>query len=215
MAETTAMMDDTEDVALNFGEEDSPTRQRKLKHPIAVIFHLVFRLAAILAYLLCGWFSSSFIANFVVIVLLLSMDFWTVKNISGRLLVGLRWWNHVDEDGKSHWIFESRKGAAAKTKVHVAEVRIFWLSLVICEVIWIVFFFGTIFTLNFKWFMVVLVGILLNGANLYGYIRCKLGGKKQLSSAASNFLGQQVFRSMLASIGKQKETPATAPTMPT
>ena len=28
---------------------------------------------------------------------------------TGRLLVGLRWWNYVDEDGKSHWVFESRK----------------------------------------------------------------------------------------------------------
>ena len=27
----------------------------------------------------------------------------------GRLLVGLRWWNYVDEDGKSHWIYEARK----------------------------------------------------------------------------------------------------------
>ena len=27
----------------------------------------------------------------------------------GRLLVGLRWWNYVDDEGKSHWIFESRK----------------------------------------------------------------------------------------------------------
>ena len=37
------------------------------------------------------------------------MDFWTVKNITGRLLVGLRWWNHIDENGQSKWIFENRK----------------------------------------------------------------------------------------------------------
>ena len=24
-------------------------------------------------------------------------------------MVGLRWWNQIDEDGKSHWIFEARK----------------------------------------------------------------------------------------------------------
>ena len=72
-------------------------------------FHLLFRVAAIIAYLLCGWFSDSFITNFVVIVMLLSFDFWTVKNITGRLLVGLRWWNYVDEDGNSHWVFESKK----------------------------------------------------------------------------------------------------------
>lgn len=66
-------------------------------------------MTAVVAYLLCGWFSDSFITNFVVIVLLLSFDFWTVKNVSGRLMVGLRWWNYVDEDGNSHWVFESRK----------------------------------------------------------------------------------------------------------
>jgi hypothetical protein len=49
------------------------------------------------------------VTSFVVIVVLLSIDFWTVKNISGRLLVGLRWWNYVDEDGESHWVFESHK----------------------------------------------------------------------------------------------------------
>lgn len=38
-----------------------------------------------------------------------SMDFWTVKNITGRLLVGLRWWNFVDEEGQNHWKYESAK----------------------------------------------------------------------------------------------------------
>ena len=42
-------------------------------------------------------------------MLLLAADFWTVKNITGRLLVGLRWWNKVNEDGTSEWVFESRK----------------------------------------------------------------------------------------------------------
>ena len=76
---------------------------------MVTVFHLLFRVAAIIAYLLCGWLSDSFITNFVVIVLLLSFDFWTVKNVTGRLLVGLRWWNYVDEDGNSHWVFESKK----------------------------------------------------------------------------------------------------------
>lgn len=79
------------------------------RHPYVTLFHLAFRIAAIVVYMLCGWFSNSFIASFVTVVLLLSMDFWTVKNITGRLMVGLRWWNYVDDDGKSHWVFESRK----------------------------------------------------------------------------------------------------------
>jgi len=36
----------------------------------------------------------------------------------------------------------------------------------------------------------------LNGANLYGYVRCKMGSAKKLPSVASSFLGQQVLGSV-------------------
>lgn len=79
------------------------------RHPIVTFFHLAFRVSALIVYILCGWFSNSFITSFVTVVLLLSMDFWTVKNVTGRLMVGLRWWNYVDDDGKSHWVYETKK----------------------------------------------------------------------------------------------------------
>lgn len=72
-------------------------------------FHIFFRGAALATYIFCGWFSDSFITSFVFVILLLSADFWTVKNITGRLMVGLRWWNHVDDNGVSHWIYESKE----------------------------------------------------------------------------------------------------------
>lgn len=104
-----------------------------------------FQVSSFLVYLLCGLFSSNFIANFVAVVVLLMFDFWTVssfhirpcpitfkwnlpegsahnvtwsrffahhelisqtKNISGRLLVGLRYWNEVTDQG-SNWRFET------------------------------------------------------------------------------------------------------------
>lgn len=39
-------------------------------------------------------------------VLLAALDFWVVKNVSGRILVGLRWWNEIDDNGESVWRFE-------------------------------------------------------------------------------------------------------------
>lgn len=195
-------MNQSDDVVLDFGEEEFD-RERSLKHPVAVFFHLLFKVGTIIVYLLCGWFSDSFITNFVVIVILLSMDFWTVKNISGRLLVGLRWWNYIDEDGKSSWMFESRKGR--KATVTVTESRIFWLSLVVCQALWIVFFFGSVFALNFKWVMVALVGTIMNGANLIGYIRCKWGSGQKISSAAKSFFTAQFIKSMFTS-STPKET---------
>uniref|UniRef100_A0A8B9JCW6 Golgi apparatus membrane protein TVP23 homolog n=1 Tax=Astyanax mexicanus TaxID=7994 RepID=A0A8B9JCW6_ASTMX len=79
------------------------------RHPLATFFHLFFRVSAIIIYLCCDWFSRSFVVSFVTVICLLSCDFWSVKNVTGRLLVGLRWWNQIDEDGRSHWVFEAKK----------------------------------------------------------------------------------------------------------
>jgi len=46
-------------------------------------------------------------------MLLLAADFYYLKNIAGRRLVGLRWWNEVDTgSGDSHWVFESQDRSA-------------------------------------------------------------------------------------------------------
>jgi len=76
-------------------------------HPTAAVFHVAFKLGAVASYLLLGIFTKSFVVQFVLTVTLLAFDFWTVKNVSGRLLVGLRWWNDVDEDGAGTWRFET------------------------------------------------------------------------------------------------------------
>ena len=52
-------------------------------------------------------FVKNFIVTFVITLVLIAADFWTVKNVTGRLLVGLRYWNEPSEDGKSSWRFES------------------------------------------------------------------------------------------------------------
>ena len=49
--------------------------------------------------------------------------------------------------------------------------------------------------------MVVVVGFLMNGANFYGYVRCKLGSKQKISSVARNFLTAQFIRSVSMTIG--------------
>uniref|UniRef100_A0A7N8X1T0 Golgi apparatus membrane protein TVP23 homolog n=1 Tax=Mastacembelus armatus TaxID=205130 RepID=A0A7N8X1T0_9TELE len=177
----------------------SGEKETSLLHPLASFFHLFFRTSAILVYLLCDLLSSRFIVCMVTIILLLSCDFWTVKNISGRLLVGLRWWNQVDEDGKSHWMFESRKVQAEDHQLHfkIAESRIFWLGLIVCPIFWIIFAFSTIFSLKIKWLAVVLMGVVLQWANVYGYVRCKVGGKSNLGNMAKNYLGAQLFKQVM------------------
>uniref|UniRef100_A0A8C9P880 Golgi apparatus membrane protein TVP23 homolog n=1 Tax=Spermophilus dauricus TaxID=99837 RepID=A0A8C9P880_SPEDA len=77
--------DDTEEVSLFDAEEEKTNRPKsKIRHPVASFFHLFFRVSAIIVYLLCELLSSSFIAYMVTIILLLSRDFWAVKNVTGR-----------------------------------------------------------------------------------------------------------------------------------
>ncbi|XDB64263.1 PREDICTED: Golgi apparatus membrane protein TVP23 homolog A isoform X4 [Capra hircus] len=190
-----ALVDDTEDVSLDFGnEEELAFRKAKIRHPVATFFHLFFRVSAIVTYVGCDWFSKSFVGCFVTVLLLLSFDFWSVKNVTGRLMVGLRWWNQIDEDGKSHWIFEARKVSPDMVAATEAEARVFWLGLIVCPMIWIVFFFSSLFSLKLKWLALVIAGISLQAANLYGYVLCKMGGESDVSKITASFLSQTVFQ---------------------
>ncbi|KAL6421778.1 hypothetical protein ACFW04_010957 [Cataglyphis niger] len=190
-----------DDDAIAFGEEEDAQNVNKLKHPYVTLFHLAFRIAAIVVYMLCGWFSNSFIASFVTVVLLLSMDFWTVKNITGRLMVGLRWWNYVDDDGKSHWVFESRKN-----RINAAEARIFWLALILCPLFWSILFIVALFGFKFKWLLLVCIAIVLNGANLYGYIKCKMGNDQNISAATGDFIRKQVMQNVASIMTRSPPT---------
>lgn len=57
------------------------------RHKYVVLFHLLFRISALVVYMFCTWFSDGFITSFVLTIILLALDFWTVKNITG--MVGL------------------------------------------------------------------------------------------------------------------------------
>jgi hypothetical protein len=79
-----------------------------LSHPVALAFHLLFRTGALAAYFFGWMLTDNFPLIFIICILLSSFDFWTVKNVTGRLLVGLRWWNDIQPDGTNVWVFESR-----------------------------------------------------------------------------------------------------------
>lgn len=155
-------------------------------HRTTVFFHLFFRSMALLSYLFCSWFSASFVMDFVVIVMLLAFDFWTVKNVSGRLLVGLRWWNKVKEDGTTEWIFESKAGRT----VHPGEERIFWWSLYLYSITWVLFAAICILKLAFGYFMLTAVALSLNVSNVVGYTYCSKDMQKKMTSGAAGLAGQ-------------------------
>jgi hypothetical protein len=91
-----------------------------------------------------------------------------VKNITGRLLVGLRWWNIVDvTTGETSWIFESAISDAAattttpnnsssssssrgeKNKNNTFDSNFFWAVLYLTPILWCILSLSAILWLNF------------------------------------------------------------------
>lgn len=57
--------------------------------------HIILKIAILAAYLILPLMTSSF-NMLMVVVIGAAIDFWVVKNLAGRLLVGLRWWIDFD-----------------------------------------------------------------------------------------------------------------------
>ena len=91
-------------------------------------------------YLFGVLFIRNFVLVFILTLLLLSLDFYYLKNIAGRRLVGLRWWNEVNTStGDSHWVFESHSsqdnsGGYIENKT---DKRFFWLSMYVAPALWV------------------------------------------------------------------------------
>ena len=110
-------------------------------------------------------------------ILLLSVDFWTVKNVTGRLLVGLRWWNRVRDDGSSEWVFESHE---EERKINAQDARVFWLGLYLNMAAWCLLAVTAVLSARMGWMTIIIVSLALNGSNFYGYWKCKKDAKQKL-----------------------------------
>ena len=131
-----------------------------IRHPTAAMFHVVFKIAAVIVYLFGGFFfHEAFIGIYVALILLVSMDFWTVKNVTGRLMVGLRWWNFIDEEGNSHWVFENKHAKSDNDKSLTdsrptsSDAALFWAALTAAPVLWFFLLLVALFRLNIQYFV--------------------------------------------------------------
>ncbi|KAL4913355.1 hypothetical protein BDW62DRAFT_214252 [Aspergillus aurantiobrunneus] len=141
-------------------------------HPITLLIFLGFRLGALLMYLFGVLFINNFILIFILTLLLLSADFYYLKNIAGRRLVGLRWWNEVNTtSGDSHWVFES---ADPNTRTITAtDKRFFWLSLYVTPALWIGLGILAIIRLNSViWLTCIAIALVLTTTNTTAFSRC-------------------------------------------
>jgi len=154
-------------------------------HPLTLGLFLLFRLAALLTYLFGLLFTSNFVLIFIIVIILLSVDFYYCKNIAGRRLVGLRWWNEADPaSGESTWVFES---ADESRQANATDSWFFWLSLYAQPVLWVLLAFVAIVRFEFIWLSLVIIAMILGITNGVAFSRAdKFGHASSLAGSALN-----------------------------
>lgn len=164
---------------------------RLSSHPITLLFFLGFRISSLFTYFFGSLFTQNFILIFIITMLLLAADFYYLKNIAGRRLVGLRWWNEVDTaTGDSHWVFESqdRSGSVesgAPTQ-NATDKRFFWLALYAQPALWVTLaIVSVVRLLNPIWLSLVAIALVLTITNTLAFSRCdKFSQASSLASSA-------------------------------
>lgn len=146
-------------------------------HPLICIITILFKLSSLTCFILLSLLVDSTALIYLLVILLASFDFWMTKNVSGRKLVGLRWWNEVKEDGTEVWIFESKN----EVKESNADTRIFWLCTYLSTAAWTIIFIWDIISFKWIWAIIALVCLVFSGTNLYGFFKCS---KKQQESVS-------------------------------
>ncbi|KAG5359351.1 Golgi apparatus membrane protein [Yarrowia sp. C11] len=156
-------------------------RLSESSHPVALVFFLAFRLGALFTYMFGLLFTDKFVLMFVLVVLLLAADFWNVKNIAGRLMVGLRWWNEASETGESVWVFET---ADPQRYINPIDSKVFWMMVYGAPVLWVCLAVLALLKFQFLSLILVFIAVSLTVTNAMAYSRCDKFGK------ANNIVGQ-------------------------
>ncbi|EGW32403.1 Golgi apparatus membrane protein TVP23 [Spathaspora passalidarum NRRL Y-27907] len=161
-------------------------RIRQSSHPIALLFYMFFRLAPIFIYIFGNFFigffttQNRFILHFITLILLVSADFWNLKNISGRLLVGLRWWNETNPiegqvgEFENVWVFET---ADPNRYINPIDSKMFWLLLYGQPIAWGVLGLLAVLKFQFLYLMLIAISISLSVTNALAFTKCDKFGK--------------------------------------
>lgn len=125
---------------------------------------------------------------FIITIILLAMDFYYLKNIAGRRLVGLRWWNEVNgQSGDSHWVFESAPQAnePGGKIVNATDKRFFWLALYAQPALWVALAVVALVKFMFVWLTLVGECLLGGDGGEEGRRRLSLEEQKQKKKLTS------------------------------
>ena len=141
---------------------------------------MFFKGMALIFYIFFGLFVEDKTLCYIIVITLNAMDFWTVKNVSGRILVGLKWWSKINEQGKEEWMFASLSHSKSFFSFFILlsenenkfDNRVFWTTQYLMCAIWVIFAVVSLLSFSVSNFTVCFIGIILSGTNTMGYIKC-------------------------------------------
>ena len=144
-------------------------------HPYVCFFHLLFKSLSVFTYWAVYLFTKDIVITFILTTVFLAFDFWTVKNVTGRILVGLRWWNQVREDGTSEWMFECDK--KREGQISSLDRSVFWIALYVFPVYWTIAAISNILSFSPNFVVLNVMGLAFAGTNALGYSKCSRSGQ--------------------------------------
>eukprot|EP00347_Sterkiella_histriomuscorum_P004313 403360921 len=172
---------------------------RNSSHPIICVLQFIFKLVGFLSYLLLNIFVGNLVLVYIVVIISQAVDFYVSKNITGRILVGLRWWSQINEDGTEEWIFESLPDE--NKNQNKADSRTFWFTTYATPILWMIFVIVSILSFSVSNVTICLFGAMLSFTNLMGYIKCEKNHKSQVGSFFFNQAKDKLTMKQMAQIG--------------
>lgn len=79
------------------------------------------------------------------------------------------------------------------------ERKVFWGGLVVGPLLWAMLVSIAFITFKWEWMVIALMGLAMNGANLYGYLRCKWTSTQDFTNYVSKwaFLSVSFFQRLV------------------
>ncbi|KAL7719732.1 hypothetical protein QTN25_002857 [Entamoeba marina] len=172
-------------------------------HPIVSGLHITLKVIPLVAYVLFFLFMSGyFVIPFSICLCFTAIDFWVTKNINGRLMAGLRWWNQVNDDGTSAWIFEALEDKQ-KVRLSYVEMMIFWISLLAAPIAWFATMFLCFVVVRINYLGLALIGFVMTGLNLIGFIVCARGSRALLKKRVKKVAVEQGTKAAISAATSQ------------
>ena len=171
-------------------------------HPFVCLFHIIFKCLSILTYWIIYAITKDIVLTFILTTIFFAADFWTVKNVTGRILVGLRWWNKINEDGTSEWMFES---GVDRSQVSALDKNVFWIGLYVFPLYWVAAAISNFLSFSPNFVVLNLMGLAFAGTNALGYTKCSRAGQQAVSDWATGQAMKIITGNVMQNLAPQQQ----------